>query len=112
MPEKLEKSVDGQTFATAWGKEVDGITGTSGAEGSKILRIQVFTLKSLLLPRFSRKLLEKLCGFWTDCMMDRRVCFAAFDEVYRYMRSLQYGATHHWVPTIVEELLTAVVWGR
>ena len=111
VPEKKAKSVDGAHVMTAWGKRVDGIIGRSGVEPAKLLRIQVHTLRSLLLPRASRKLVEKLCGLWTDCMMDRRVCFSAFDAIYRVLQSWQYGATYRWPAQVIEELLTAVVWG-
>ena len=110
VPEKAEKSENCVYRLIAWGKDIDGIEGRSGAPAAKMLRIQWQTLQALLLPRVSRKVLEKLQGAWNDCMMDRRVCAAASDEIHKYTNQ-QYNATYRWRPAIVDELLTAVIWG-
>ena len=109
LPCSKSKSFTRATRFTAWGTEVDGISGKCGAPVERRVQLFMLTCLTLALGRVSKALMSSLLGSYVHPFCHRRELMSIFGTSFRWCSRLPERGSC-WLPAAVcDELLAAAV---
>ena len=105
----LKKSFRSQHSFKAWGAAIEGHRGTAAAPLDTRKQLWRLSLEVVRLGYSTKRMLERLLGYYAFCFVYRRELFSIFHHTYKW---LETRVDHKWLrlpSTVLDEIRAAAV---
>jgi hypothetical protein len=109
LPRALHKSFRGLTSFKAWGAEIEGNRGTAGPPLATRRELWQITFEMVQLGYSTKRMLEKLLGFYASCFTYRREFFSVLHHIYKWLASCREHVWYRLPSTVLDELRAAAL---